>query len=232
MTDRNELHLLKIIAKRLAREKRIAHHEALDLIANELGYSHWKALTVAWEKDWRPCPLQMESVERLFIAANLDIGSSEFSSAITFGDEEQGTIDGHAYSLSIDFEVLMQGRGWSIYVGQAPSEEPQIEVTDRRIKENAILNPEFAAKALQVAQTAAEKLRARIASDWPRRSTKPDAEGRVRHPLFSKLSGEWHCNHCDGEFTGAQIAVNMWHCPKCSATPIDIFAEPFRKAAL
>lgn len=31
----------------------------------------------------------------------------------------------------------------------------------------------------------------------------------------------------DGQFTGKQIAHNMWHCTNCNATPIDIFPEPF-----
>jgi hypothetical protein len=234
MTERNELHLIKTIAKRLARIRRIAHHEALNLIASELDFPHWRALTVALEKGWRPSPSQIKIAEGLLTAIYpnaMATDGSEHNLTITFAGEEQGYIDGHPYWLSIDFEVLMQGRGWAIYVGEAPSEKPQIMVTDRRFKANPILNPEFVAKALEVAQAAAEKLRARIASDWPRRSTKPDAEGRARHPLFSQLSNEWHCLHCDGEFTGDQMAENMWHCPKCSATPIDIFVAPFWKAA-
>jgi hypothetical protein len=146
--------------------------------------------------------------------------------------KEQGSIDAHDYTTEIDFEVVMYGQGWAICVEQAPSEKPVIEIYDDS-KDNPILDPAFVSKALKIAHAAAEELRARIASDWPRRSTKPDAKGRALHPLFRErgLSKEWHCLHCNAVSTGAQIAANMWHCPKCSATPIDIFAEPFWTAA-
>ena len=47
------------------------------------------------------------------------------------------------------------------------------------------------------------------------------------HPLFEDRSAEWNCLHCDGKITGVQIAANLWHCPACGASPIDIFAAPF-----
>jgi hypothetical protein len=226
MTDRDELQSIKIIAKRVARTKRIPHHVALDLVAGELARTHWRALTVAWEKGWRPDPVQVAALRENVTADRWSVLAS-ISAAHSLNDEITGSIDGHPYSISLDFEVLMQGRGWAILVGQAPSEAPQIERTDRRIKKVPITNPEFVEKALAIANGAAEQLRARIAADWPRRSTKPDARGCARHPLSSNEASEWHCLHCDGAFTGAQMAKNMWHCPKCSATPIDIFAAPF-----
>ena len=145
------------------------------------------------------------------------------------GVKEQGYIDGHPYSLEIDFEVLMGGVGWAICLEHAPSEEPVIEVYDQS-ETNPILDPVFKSKALVICNNAAEKLRARIAADWPRRSTKPDRAGRTMHPLFRGISAEWFCLHCDTESSGEQMAANMWHCPKCSATPLDIHPTPFWRA--
>ena len=231
MTNYNNLNSLKTIAKRLARRQRIAHHKALDVVADEFDFPHWKALTAAWEKGWRPDPTELDAFANASNAGYADT-SSRPPIGLGFATEEYGSTDGHAYIIEIDFEVVMHGQRWAICVGQAPSERPLIERYDDS-KDNPILDPAFVSKALTIANTAAEKLRARIAADWPRRSTKPDGKGRVRHPLFGErgLSSEWHCLHCDAVSTGERIAANMWHCPKCSATPIDIFAEPFWKVA-
>lgn len=227
MTYRNDLQSLKTIAKRLARGKRIAHHEALDLIAVKLAQPHWNALTTAWERGWRPTP---ESVDALIESPTTP------SPAVTaipvlgtpFGEEEVLEIDGHPYSLEGDLEVVLAGRGWAICVHQAPSEEPSIEVYNRS-DDNPALNPDFVAKALAIGNVAAERMRERIAADWPRRSTKPDAKGRTQHPLSDGggVSSRWYCLHCDAASSGAEMAGNMWHCPRCNATPIDIFGEPF-----
>lgn len=225
----NELKSLKTIGKRIARARRIAHYEALDLIAKQLKQPHWNALTAAWEKGWRPVDeavSALESIEQPIVSDVMAIPVV----GIGQGVEENGDIDGHRYSLSIDFEVVMGGKGWAILLEQAPSKEPLIEVYDDS-DGNPILKPEFRAKALAICNDAAERLRARIAADWPRRSTKPDKNGNAQHPLSKGVANKWHCLHCDGAFTGSQMADNMWHCPKCSATPIDIFAEPFWKAA-
>lgn len=227
MTLRNELHTLRTIAKRIARARRIAHHEALDLIANKLKQPHWNALTAAWNKGWRP---ESQAVEALASAA-LGIVSDVMAIpvlGIGQGIKERGHIDGHPYSLEIDFEVVMGGNGWCILLEHAPSEKPVIEVYDQS-KDNPILNPQFKSKALAICNDAVERLRARIAADWPRRSTKPDADGQAQHPLSKGVASTWYCLHCDGAFTGSQMADNMWHCPKCSATPIDIFITPFWK---
>ncbi|TWA13653.1 hypothetical protein FB005_12463 [Sinorhizobium medicae] len=140
-------------------------------------------------------------------------------------EEILGELDGHKFRLRVDFDgVIMEGRGWRIVVPEAPSAGSENCVTDRRIKSNPILDEDFHDKALRVAQIRAEQVRARIASDWPRRSTVPDADGNVQHPLFESSSDRWFCFHCDQTFTGIQIAKNLWHCPACSASPIDIHA--------
>lgn len=230
MTIRNDLQSLKTTAKRIARAKRIAHHEALDLIANRLGQPHWKALSSAWEKGWRPEPEAIEALATSDKTIDADVMAIPVL-GIGQGVEEHGFIDGHPYTLEIDFEVVMAEIGrWSILLEHAPSKQPLIEVYDQSA-DNPILNPEFKAKALAICNDAVERLRARIAADWPRRSTKPDADGQAQHPLSKGVASKWYCLHCDGAFAAAQMAANMWHCPKCSATPIDIFAAPFWKAA-
>ncbi len=231
MTDYNKLNSLKTIAKRLARRQRIAHHKALDALANAFEFPHWKALTVAWETGWRPDTAKVDAFTDASVAGNTNPRSRP-PIGLGFATEEHGNIDGHDYTLEIDLEVLIGGQGWSICVEQAPSESPVIERYGES-ESNPILDPAFRSKALLIAYAAAEQLRARIAQDWPRRSTKPDKEGRALHPLFRESGPckEWHCLHCDAVSTGAQMAANMWHCPKCSATPLDIFAEPFWRTA-
>ncbi len=221
------LQSLKTIAKRFARARRIPHHKALDLIALHLDQPHWNALTAAWNKGWRPDPTDegfISTVEKTIddpIMAIPVLGIGQ-------GVEEHGSIDGHAYRLEIDFEVHMAQIGWwSILLEHAPSEEPQIEIYVS--ENNPILDPVFKQKALAICHSAADRLRARIAVDWPRRSTKPDADGQAQHPLSKGIASKWYCLHCDAEATGAQMANNMWHCPKCNATPIDIFSSPFWK---
>ncbi|WP_457587702.1 hypothetical protein [Ensifer canadensis] len=90
-----------------------------------------------------------------------------------------------------------------------------------------VLDPEFLQRALSLARDRALQVRAKISADWPRRSTKPDLSGVVRHPLSHDESAVWFCLHCDGKITGAQIAQNLWHCPGCGASPLDIFDTPF-----
>lgn len=229
MTRRFDLQTIKTFAKRFARMNRIAHHEALDVLAARLGQAHWNALTRAWEKGWRPDPATYEAAPSAAVSDKGDVMAIPVV-GVGLGVVEHGSIDGHPYSLEIDFEVLMKGEGWSILVEHAPSEEPIIEIYDQS-DANPIFKPGFKEKALAICHEAVNRLCARIAIDWPRRSTKPDVNGAVQHPLFKGVSNKWHCLHCDGAFTGVQIVENMWHCPSCSATPIDIFAQPFWRAA-
>ena len=224
-----QLQSLKEKAKRIARAKRIAHHEALDLVARHLKQPHWNALTAAWDKGWRPDSgdvVSLSTAEKTIDADVMAIPVLGIGGAV----EEHGVIDGHPYRLEIDFEVHMAEIGWwSISVEHAPSKAPEIEIYNLS-ETNPILDPVFKSKALTICHNAVERLRARIAADWPRRSTKPDADGQTQHPLSNGIASRWYCLHCDGESTGAQMAGNMWHCPKCNATPIDIFISPFWKA--
>lgn len=251
MAATQSLDTIKTLAKKLARARRIKHIGALELAAQQLGYPHWNALTTAFKKGWRPTSTQIEMLQVLVDTVNplraKEPGTTGWdalsripgitvratrSQSRDIGDpfsaeEILGELDGHQFRLTVSFDdVVMEGRGWQIIVPEAPSANPQIHVTDRQIKSNPILEENFHDKALQAAQIRAEQVRARIASDWPRRSTVPDFDGKVQHPLFGGVARRWSCIHCDQVFSGKQMAENVWHCPACSATPIDIHVAP------
>lgn len=229
MTYEIDLQSLKRFAKRLARMRRIPHHEALEFIASALGQPHWNALTGAWDKGWRPTD------EAILALDDIDEASDPVMTipvlGIGQGVTEHGELDGHPYSLEIDFEVIMaQTSWWCIHIGHAPTDRPIIEAYNMTA-DNPIFDHAFREKALAICQAGVERLRARISADWLRRSTKPDADGQAQHPLSKGVSNEWHCLRCENAFNGTQMAESLWHCPVCRATPIDIFIAPFWEEA-
>ncbi|MEX5600020.1 hypothetical protein [Pseudophaeobacter sp. C1-32P7] len=123
-------------------------------------------------------------------------------------------------------DIRMEGDGWRILVGEAQFSQPVVEIEKPYADSSPVRDGGFLKEALVIADEEAAKVRAGISSDWPRRSTKPDADGLVVHPLFGEKSAEWYCIHCDGKITGAQLAENLWHCLGCGATPIDISSAP------
>jgi hypothetical protein len=220
MDDRDELQALRTFAKRLARASRIPHHQALDIVATQCGHPHWNALTGAWDKGWRPTTEQLAVLHKPH-AADAPSRGVELVSA------SEGVVTGEPYELEVGFDyALIGGRGWAIYLGHAPSEAPKIE---KYASPSPLDNDAFFAEVMKIAKKAADGVREAIAQDWPRRSTKPDKEGRAQHPLFGGDSAEWYCLHCDARSTGAEMAANMWHCPKCSATPLDMHAATWWK---
>jgi rubrerythrin len=234
MTQDRNLKQLKTVAKKIARSKRIDHHEALNLVAMELGYTHWYALSAAAKNGWIPGSEDMTKATKLLEQINPSAETkdkAEHESAEMFGDpggESQGQIGPHSYKIEVCLdEVYMSGRGWLIHVPEAPSKQPSFGVTDKRYKVNPIKDPDFVAQALEIANAKAEQVRARIASDWSRRSTKPDAQGRALHPIKGGLSDKWYCLHCDEQASAKAVARNLWHCPSCGASPIDIFSSPW-----
>ena len=219
MTDTSHLDTLKRLAKQYARTNRIPHHQALDLIANVLDFPHWKAVAAAARTDWNPNAEQMTEVEA-FVRETYSPPERSLLG--------EGKIGPHSYQIEDDLDdAHIFGEGWHIHLSEAPSADPIVAVTDRRIQPNPIYDPEFVREALEIARARAKEIHARIAQDWPRRSTKPDADGNARHPLHGDLSNEWYCLHCDGKSSAEAIASNFWHCPNCGATPIDIFSAPF-----
>jgi hypothetical protein len=234
MTETNHLRSLKVLAKRYARENRIALHEALDLIAGELGFPHWTQLITTSKKGLQVAPEQMAGVEafveRPLPAATFRTGDPETMNRrfAYLEQSEQGMIGDHPYRLQEVFhDVIIAGEGWSIRVPENPGAPPIVETFADQEAGFPVHDPEFLERALSLARDRALQVRAKISADWPRRSTKPDLSGVVRHPLSHDKSAVWFCLHCDGKITGAQIAQNLWHCPGCGASPLDIFDTPF-----
>jgi hypothetical protein len=234
MTETKNLHSLKVLTKRYARANRIAQHVALDLIAGELGFPHWNKLIAASKKGWQIDPEQMAGIDA-FVGRPLQAATFRSSDPETMNrrfayleQAEQGMIGDHAYRLQEVFhDVIIAGEGWSIRVPENPGVPPVVETFADQEAGCPVFDPEFLQRALSLARDRALQVRAKISADWPRRSTKPDLNGVVRHPLSHDESAVWFCLHCDGKITGAQVAQNLWHCPGCGASPLDIFDTPF-----
>jgi len=222
MTFRNELEVLRSFAKRLVRKHQIPHHSALDIIAKQYGHAHWNALMSAWDRGWCPEPHELIDIN--------EAGPTEFPER-GFGlvKATEGVIAGEPYTLQVGFDdVLVCGDGWAIHFGHAPSEPANIETYK---KTNALDDKTFLSQVMKIGMEAADGVREAIAKDWGSASMQPDGGGCVAHPLFKGVAREWFCLHCDGVSKGSEMAGNMWHCPKCSATPMDMFPEPFWKTA-
>lgn len=222
MTIQNELDEFRIFAKRLSRKHQIPHHNALDIIAKQQGHPHWKALMKAWDQGWRPAPWDV-----------VDINESSITESPIRGIDKVKTLEGEIadepYTLRIYFDdVVIGGNGWGIHLGHAPSEPAEIETYT---KPNPLDDKAFFSEVMKIAMEAADGVREAIAKDWGTASMQPDKDGCVKHPLLGGASAEWFCMHCDTCSTGAQMAANMWHCPKCSATPLDMHTAARWKAA-
>lgn len=232
MTKKNEIDTLKTLAKRYARANRIAQHEALNAVATALSFAHWAQLTAKAKQGWLPNAEQLAQVEVLVRQSHLGAGDKDSFIDKSFSrpvDEpiRHGKIGDHIYRVFESLgNVRIEGDGWRILVGEAQFSQPIIKIERPHADSSPVRQREFRDAALVIADEEAAKVRAGISSDWPRRSTKSDADGVVLRPLFGEKSAEWFCLHCDGKLTGAQLAENLWHCPGCGATPIDIFSAP------
>lgn len=232
MTNKTEINTLKTLAKRYARGNRIPQHEALNAIAVDLGFAHWTQLATRTKQGWLPCDAQLAQANAFVRQSHPGADEKESFIAKSFSrpvDEpiRQGTIGAHAYRVFEAFgDIRMEGEGWRILIGEALFSQPVIEIEEPGADTSPMRKQDFLKAALVIADQEASKVRAGISSDWPRRATKPDAEGVVVHPLFGGRSAEWYCLHCDGQITGAQLAENLWHCPGCGAAPIDILSAP------
>lgn len=221
---------LKELSKRYARAKQLPLHKARDLVAKELAFRHWNDLTKANKGGWSPTQDQLASVKRLLTdalpvpdASRADHGSY-IGASVFNNDVQEGTINGHKYHISVSLgDVNMHGAGWHIHVPEATNRAPHLEIAKQIEHQEPIHDLDFQRQVLEVALARSEQVRAGIASDWPRRSTKPDKDGHVRHPLVKAESDTWYCLHCDTSITGGQIAKSLWHCPSCDASPLDIY---------
>ncbi len=233
MTTKNEIYTLKTLAKRHARANRLPLHKALDQLAAHFEFPHWAALAGIAKQGWLPSGEQLASAEDFVGQLHPNVAGKETSIEHSMSrpiDEpvRQGKIGDHEFSVFESFgDIRMEGDGWRILIGEAQFAQPVVEIEKMQGSSSPANDRAFLNTALSIADEEATKVRAGIATDWPRRSTKPDAEGIVVHPLHGDRSAEWFCLHCDGKITGAQVAENLWHCPACGASPIDIFSNPF-----
>ncbi|WP_246778594.1 hypothetical protein [Rhizobium mongolense] len=141
---------------------------------------------------------------------------------------EHGMIGNHPYRLEVALhDVIMAGDGWNITLPENPGARPIVQTVTENDEKCPVFGPAFLQKALNVVSDRAVRVRGEISTDWPRRSTKPDHDGVVRHPLWGGESDAWFCLHCSGKLTGIQLAQNLWHCPGCGASPLDIFDTAF-----
>jgi len=233
MTKINEIKQLKLLAKRHAHANRLPKHEALDAIAKQLGFQHWVKLATKAQQGWLPGSDGLARVEAFVSQSHLtwdDGGGSTDSPIVRSFDApiRQGEVNGHEFQVYEALgDIRMEGDGWRILIAEAEFSQPIVEIEETHKDTSPANDHDFIDAAVAIASEEASKVRAGIASDWPRRSTKPDREGTVVHPLFGDRSAEWYCFHCDGKMTSAQIAASLWHCPACGASPIDVFAAPF-----
>lgn len=232
MTKKNEFNTLKTLAKRYARANRIAQHEALNMFATAMDFPHWAGLAAKAKQGWLPSVEQMEKAKALLDQSHSGNGEEDSFIESSFSkpfDEpiRTGKIDDLTYQVYESLgDIRMEGDGWRILVGEALFSQPIVQIEHPHSDDSPVRKSDFLDAALVIVDEEAAKVRAGISSDWPRRSTKPDADGVVLHPLFGGKASTWFCLHCDGRITGAQLAENIWHCPTCGASPIDIFSAP------
>lgn len=222
--NQDELSTLKLAARRFAKDMDISHSNALDVVAQICDFPSWPKLTKAHNKGWRPTWLQVERAECL----KEDIEAMKVPRDTS--NDTEFDVRGHKCTVTEDFmDVVIWGERWSISLGHAPSEPANVE----KFGPCAIDDPEALAGAMKLLMEAADRMRDRIRADWKATSFTADEHGRMCHPLFEREpSADWYCLHCDRKHNATEMAANMWHCPKCSATPIDIFPTPFWKEPL
>jgi ribosomal protein L37AE/L43A len=229
MKPNYSLKKLKELSKRYARAQQVPLHKGRDTVAVALGFSHWNEVTKAHKGGWNPTQTEVMRIENLLVdlLPGDDAGRPEHGSfikaSILEADVQYGKIDEHDYQISVSLgDVDMYGTGWHLHVPEAPNKAPRLEIAKHFVHEAPVYEAQFQSRALQVALKRADQVRAGVASDWPRRSTKPDKDGLVRHPISGVDSDKWYCLHCDLSMTGKQIAKSLWHCPSCDASPLDI----------
>ena len=122
----------------------------------------------------------------------------------------------------------MEGDGWRIVLSENPSAAPRVEIDIKHAQNSPMNDRELLAEAVGIAKELLQSVKARRFSDWPRRATKPDTEGKVRHPFLDMgESNLWYCIQCNTEIPGSQIARSHWHCPGCGESPLNIFPDAF-----
>ena len=229
MTDNDKLKTLKLLAKRYARTTGQPQYVALDFVAARLGFPHWNALTGSAKGEWAPSVAQVATIKAI-VERIISYEGKTFDHILGGPDAiTRGEVRGHAYELRTMLgDVHMEGGGWRIAVPENPSAALRVEIDIRQAQNSPMNDRELLDEAVGIAKELMQSVKARRFADWPRRATKPDAEGKVRHPFLDMgESNLWYCLHCNTEITGPQIAGSHWHCPGCGASPINIFSDAF-----
>lgn len=202
------------------------------MFATAMDFPHWAGLAAKAKQGWLPNAEQMDKAETLLDQSHSGKGEDgsfiESSFSKPFDEPiRSGKIGDQTYQVFESLgDIRMEGDGWRILVGEAQFSQPIVQIEQPHCDDSAVRGSDFLDAALVIVDEVAAKVRAGISSDWPRRSTKPDADGVVLHPLFGGKASTWYCLHCDSKITGAQLAKSIWHCPTCGASPIDIFSAP------
>lgn len=222
---------LRTLGKRYARATAMAHTEALNSLAMELEFAHWKALTDAVKGDWNPTGEELARAEVFVREAGAQTNAIAPNLDTTFFKEpewEAGELCGHPYKIG-DYlgDVVVTGKGWDLRIPEAPYKAPIVEIDERYSETSPVKDPSFLTKLIEIAQERSTQVRAQMAVDWPRRSTKAGLDGVARHPLGGGDAATWYCHSCDARITGQQAAANYWHCPNCGTHPLNIHSEPF-----
>lgn len=230
MTD-HQMKKLRTLGKRYARATAMTHTEALSALAMELGFVHWKALIDAAKEDWHPSDEDLARAEEFVRQAGAKTDANAPHGDTSHIDEpapEEGELCGHQYWIGAYLgDVVVSGKGWDLRIPEAPFKAPVVEIDERYAETSPIKDSNFLAQLLNIAKERSTRIRAQMAVDWPRRSTKADLGGVARHPLRGGEASIWYCHSCDGQITGPQVAMNYWHCPNCDTHPLNIHAEPF-----
>lgn len=229
----SEYHMkkLKTLGKRYARATTYSHTDALNILSKEIGFSHWKALTDAAKGEWQPNADVIAQAEAFVRRAGALVDDSPQSAEFPVPNEaaaEQCELGGQKFTLG-DYlgDVVVSGDGWDLRVPEAPFKAPIVEIDERFAKTSPINDPTFLDGVLEIARKRSIKVRAQMAVDWPRRSTKADLDGVARHPLRGGEAAKWFCHSCDAQISGEQAAKNFWHCPTCGTHPLNIHETPF-----
>lgn len=229
MTENDKLKTLKLLAKRYARATGQPQHFALDFVAARLGFHHWNALTGRAKGEWVPSEAQVAAI-KAFVQRITSYEGTTFDHIFGARDAiSRGEVRGHPYELSTMLgDVRMEGDGWRIVLPENTADAPRVVIDIEHAQNSPMNDRVLLGEAVGIAKDLMKSVKARRFTDWPRRATKPDAQGKVRHPFLEmEESNLWYCLHCNAEITGPQIAGNQWHCPGCGASPIKIFPEAF-----
>lgn len=221
---------LKTLGKRYARATAMAHTEALNVLAAEMGFAHWKALTDATKEGWLPSDEDLSKASEFVRHAGVDTEATASNREFQPFEElasEEGELCGHHFQIGEYLgDVVVSGLGWDLRIPEAPFKAPIVEIDERFAENSPIKEPAFLAKIIEIASERSRRIRTQMAVDWPRRSTKADLDGVARHPIGGEEASVWYCLSCDAQITGTQLAKNYWHCPNCGTHPLNIHIEP------